>query len=92
MWVAQETNAARSPGIPLALVLCQEEAMPQNPKSSGRHPRESDRPASPPATRSSGRLVPDDDKPTGVAEPEDEFLDEDEEFDDFDEPDDAPVR
>jgi len=68
--------------------------MPQNPKRSERPSRASDRPAaSPPATRSrAGRLVPDYDEPTGVAEPEDEFVDQDEEFDDFDEPDDAPVR
>ena len=69
--------------------------MPQNPKRSERHPRQSDQPAVlPPATRSrAGRLMPDDDEPTGVAEPEDEFLDDVEEFDDLDdEADDAPVR
>ncbi len=69
--------------------------MPQNPKRPERPPRESDQPAaSPPATRSrAGRLLPDYEEPTGVAEPEDEFLDEDEDFDDLDdEPDDAPVR
>ena len=67
--------------------------MPRNPKPD-QHPHESDPPAAAPSpTRSrAGRLEPDYDEPTGIGEPGDEFLDEDEELDDVDDPDDRPVR